>query len=176
MCIVLCTLRITGRLGATFTEEHQHDLGKLLFAFTVFWAYVTFAQYFLIWYSNIPEETAFYNLRNDYGYKNLFTILCYGHFLLPFVVLLIRPMKRKPMPLIIVSVWMLIMHGVDLVYIARPVLTGVGPATYPWIDVAGILGPVCLLMGVAIWKMGRAPLVPLKDPRLHEVLAHKNYV
>ncbi len=176
MCLILCSLRASGRLGKLFTEEHQHDLGKLLFAFTVFWAYVTFCQYFLIWYSNVPEEAAFYNLRNDSGYKSFFQLLCIGHFLVPFVILLIRPIKRNATGLRIVALWMVVMHGVDLVYIARPIVSGVAPGTNAWVDIAGILGPVGLFLGFVVWKMGRAPLVPIKDPRLQEVLAHKNYV
>jgi hypothetical protein len=177
LCVILCSLRISGRLGKTFTDEHQHDLGKLLFAFTVFWAYVTFAQYFLIWYSNIPEETAFYNLRNDGTYKIIFQTLCLGHFLLPFVILLIRPLKRNPHTLRAVALWMIVMHAVDLIYIARPIVRDVVPsASNIWVDIAGILGPTCLFLGCVVWKMGKAPLVPLKDPRLNELLAHKNYV
>jgi hypothetical protein len=176
MCLILCSLRASGRLGKLFTQEHQHDLGKLLFAFTVFWAYVTFAQYFLIWYSNVPEEAAFYNLRNDSAYKSFFQMLCIGHFLVPFVILLVRPIKRSPTGLRIVAAWMVAMHAVDLIYVARPIVSGVLPGTNVWVDIAGILGPVCLFLGFVIWKMGRAPLVPIKDPRLQEVLAHKNYV
>ena len=178
LCIILCSLRISGRLSKVFTEEHQHDLGKLLFAFTVFWAYVTFAQYFLIWYSNVPEETAFYNLRNDHDYQRIFQVLCFGHFLLPFVILLIRRIKRNPLTLLIVAAWMVIMHGVDLIYIARPIVNKEVPffGSQIWVDIFGIFGPVCLFLGFAIWKMGKAPLIPLKDPRLNEVLAHKNYV
>ncbi len=176
ICLILCSLRASGRLGRLFTEEHQHDLGKLLFAFTVFWAYVTFCQYFLIWYSNVPEEAAFYNLRNDSSYKSLFQLLCIGHFLVPFVILLVRPIKRSATGLWIVALWMVVMHGIDLVYIARPIVSGVAPGNNVWVDIAGVLGPTCLFLGFVVWKMGRAPLVPIKDPRLSEVLAHKNYV
>jgi hypothetical protein len=176
LIMILSTLRSTGRLGKMFTEEHQHDLGKLLFAFTVFWAYVTFAQYFLIWYSNVPEESAFYNLRNDKGYEIFFKLLCWGHFLVPFVLLLIRPLKRSAFWLRVVAFWMIIMHGVDLMYIARPIVTGVPFPDHIWVDIAGILGPTCLFVGIWIWKMGQGPLVPIKDPRLQEALAHKNYV
>jgi hypothetical protein len=176
LCMILCTLRATGRLGRMFTEEHQHDLGKLLFAFTVFWAYIAFSQYFLIWYSNVPEETAFFNARNDHGYFGLFVTLCLGHFLVPFVLLLIRPLKRSATGLRIVALWMIIMHGVDLVYIARPIVSGMRLGEHVWVDIAGILGPTCLFLGLLVWKMGQGPLVPIKDPRLQEALAHKNYV
>jgi hypothetical protein len=63
-------LRLTGRLTGVVTDEHYHDLGKLLFAFgACFWAYIAFSQYFLIWYSNIPEETAFYLYRKEGGWQ-----------------------------------------------------------------------------------------------------------
>ena len=71
---------------------------------------------------------------------------------------------------------MIVMHAVDLMYIARPIVTGVAPGEHIWGDIAGIFGPVCLFLGFVVWKMGKAPLIPIKDPRLNEALAHKNYV
>lgn len=176
LIMILVSLRASGRMGPCFTAEHQHDLGKLLLSFTIFWAYVTFCQYFLIWYSNIPEEAAFYNLRKDGGYMPLFVLLCFGHFLVPFLVLLFRDVKRSTLMLRLVAVWMLIMHGCDLFFMVRPIVKSVPVGEHIWIDVFGILGPVSLFLGLVVWKMGRAPLVPIKDPRLDELLAHKNYV
>lgn len=176
LCVILTTLRLSGRLGPTFTQEHQHDLGKLLKAFTVFWAYITFCQYFLIWYSNIPEETAFYNLRNDGGYGPLFWVLAFGHFLAPFLILLFRGIKRNAHALRLVALWMMLMHAVDLFYMVRPQVKSVKVGDNLLIDILGILGPVLLFIGLVVWKMARAPLTPIKDPRLHEVLEHKNYV
>ncbi len=179
LCVVLCTLRIQGKLGPTFTKEHQHDLGKLLFAFTVFWAYITLCQYFLIWYSNIPEETAFYIKRQTGTWRYVSIAIAVGHFAMPFLFLLIRDLKRNAHTLRLVALWMLVMHAVDLIYMVRPVIEkGGGPklGAMAWIDVAGILGPVCLLLGFLVMRIGSTPLVPLKDPRLHEVLTHKNYV
>lgn len=176
LCVVMCTLRIRGKFGATFTQEHQHDLGKLLFAFTVFWAYVTFCQYFLIWYSNIPEESAFYVLRQNGDYMKVFTLLCWGHFVAPFLVLLVRKVKRNAQALRLVALWLLVMHAADLFFMVRPIVKSVPMGSNWWIDALGIAGPVFLFMGLVVWKMGKAPLVPIKDPRLDEVLAHKNYV
>lgn len=176
LCVVMCSLKLRGKFGATFTEEHMHDLGKLLFAFTVFWSYITFCQYFLIWYSNIPEEMAFYNLRKEGGYMPIFTLLCWGHFVAPFLILLIRKVKRNAHTLRLVAIWLLIMNGADLFFMVRPIVTSVPVWSNWWIDVLGIVGPVSLFMGLVVWKIGKAPLVPIKDPRLDEVLAHKNYV
>lgn len=176
MIVVMCSLRASGKYGAAFTKEHQHDLGKLMFAFTVFWAYVTFCQYFLIWYSNIPEETAFYNLRKDGGYMPIFVALCLGHFLIPFVILLVRDVKRNPHLLRLVALWILVMHAADLVFMVRPIVKDAKPGVNLWLDIAGVLGPALFFIGAAVWKMSRGPLIPIKDPRLHEVLGHKNYV
>lgn len=173
--IILGLLRMNGKLEGVVTAEHFHDLGKLLFAFTVFWAYVTFCQYFLIWYSNIPEETAFYNIRLVNGYEKLGLVLCFGHFLIPFVILLFRGVKRNYKLLMLVAAWQLVMHAVDLLYMVRPIAhTRFGE--HIWLDILGLLGPLCIFLGFVAWRVGTAPLVPLKDPRLSEALAHKNYV
>ncbi|MCA9299247.1 MAG: hypothetical protein KDA28_09285, partial [Phycisphaerales bacterium] len=95
MVLIVCMLRLFGRLNGVVTEDHLHELGKLLFAFTVFWAYIGFSQYFLIWYSNIPEETAYYVGRSHGGWGTLGAVLIFGHFALPFVVLLFRGVKRS---------------------------------------------------------------------------------
>ena len=180
--VILTTLRIKGKMGPTFTSEHQHDLGKILFAFTVFWAYVSLSQYFLIWYGNVPEETAFYNIRKTGPYNALTWAICFGHFAVPFLLLLVRDFKRNAHTLRLIALWMLIMHGVDLAFLVSPVINppvnvdGVMHLQKPWLEIFGILGPVCLFMGFVVSRMAAAPLIPIKDPRLDEVLAHKNYV
>ncbi len=174
--VILGLLRMQGKLEGVVTAEHFHDLGKLLFAFTVFWAYVTFCQYFLIWYSNIPEETSFYNLRAHGGYEKLGIILCFGHFIIPFVILLFRGVKRNYKLLMLVALWQLAMHAVDLLYMVRPIVHDTHFGEHIWLDILGLLGPLCIFLGFVAWRVGTAPLVPLKDPRLHEALAHKNYV
>lgn len=174
--LVLGVLRMRGKLEGVVTAEHFHDLGKLLLSFTIFWAYVTFCQYFLIWYSNIPEETAFYNYRAHSGFDKLGIVLCFGHFLIPFVILLFREVKRNYRLLMVVAAWQLVMHAIDLIYMVRPIVHGVGFGEHIWLDILGLLGPLCIFLGFVAWRVGSAPLVPIKDPRLHEALAHKNYV
>ena len=95
--LAIFTIRLStpdGVLNGIATEEHFHDLGKLLFGFTVFWAYIAFSQYFLIWYSNIPEETLFYKHRMESGWMNVSIFLMIGHFAVPFFLLMSRHMKR----------------------------------------------------------------------------------
>lgn len=174
--LVLGVLRMKGKLEGVVTADHFHDLGKLLLSFTIFWAYVTFCQYFLIWYSGIPEETAFYNLRSHSGYDVLGFTLTFGHFIIPFVILLFREVKRNYKLLMAVAAWQLVMHSVDLLFMVRPIVQGVRFGEHVWLDILGLLGPLCIFLGFVAWRVGSAPLVPIKDPRLHEALAHKNYV
>lgn len=93
--LIVGTLVKTGHLKHIVTPEHFHLMGKLMFAFTVFWAYIAFSQYFLIWYANIPEETQFFAIRNTGGWWYASVGLVFLHFLAPFVLLLRRDAKRK---------------------------------------------------------------------------------
>ncbi|MFN7021176.1 MAG: hypothetical protein ACK4WH_07610, partial [Phycisphaerales bacterium] len=174
--VILTTMVLKGKLGPAYTKEHLHDSGKLLFAFTVFWAYISFCQYFLIWYSNIPEETAFYNLRVREAWQPFPMIMIIANFVVPFLLLLIRDMKRNPFVLRLIALWVLGAFTLDLYFIVRPILKDIEPGRDVWLDVLGMLGPVCIFLAVVVRTVCRHPLVPIKDPRLHEVLAHKNYV
>ena len=154
-----------------------------MFGFTVFWAYISFGQYFLIWYGNIPEETAwFLHRKENYGW--LFVTLCLGHFILPFYILLWRPVRRGGAALATVGVWMLVMHGLDLYWVMRPALDiGLGPDAAPaspgatlWLDLAAIFGVMCLFAGVLLHRLPATALIPTRDPRLSESLSHKNYI
>ena len=90
-CLILLMLRRAVKLEGVVTVEHFHDLGKLMFGFTVFWGYIGFSQYFLIWYANIPEETMYFETRKTGGWELLTTVLVFGKFVVPF--LLLRPLR-----------------------------------------------------------------------------------
>jgi hypothetical protein len=166
--LALMTLAIqnTGLLGNVSTVEHRHDIGKLLFGFTVFWAYIAFSQFFLIWYANIPEETIYYKVRWGNSWEPVSLILLFGHFWVPFFLLLSRHAKRSPIGLTIGAVLMLVMHYVDIYWMVMPVLTK--EVSFSWIDIAGLLGPVGILAGWLAIRASRDPLYPLRDPRLPE--------
>ncbi|QOI99547.1 MAG: hypothetical protein HRU70_03255 [Phycisphaeraceae bacterium] len=180
--MILAFLRRSGRLEGVVTVEHFHDLGKLMFAFCVFWAYIAFFQYFLIWYANIPEETAYYIHRKQGGWENLTTLLMIGHFVVPFLILIQRGVKRNPTLLIAMAFWLIFMQVMDIFWMVRPAVYAGAPAdavpgaTALPLDVLGILGPVALFFGLLIRKVVSSPLVPLHDPRMGEALTHKNYV
>lgn len=177
-------LRRAGKLNGLVTSEHFHDLGKLVFAFTVFWGYITFSQYFLIWYSNIPEETAWYTQRQQHGWQWLFVVMTLGHFGLPFLLLIWRKTKRTTMLLCGMGIYMIIMVAMDMVWIIRPMvdIQVAGTPSTPaglsgiWLDLAGFVGVMGIFAGFIALKVAKSPLLPLKDPMLHECMNHKNYV
>jgi len=99
MCVlvlIITALRGAGYFRDIITMEHYHIMGKLMLAFTVFWAYIGFSQYMLIWYANIPEETTWFLRRNTESWAYLNWALVIGHFFIPFVLLLQQPLKKMP--------------------------------------------------------------------------------
>jgi len=164
-----------GKLQNSVTVEHRSDLGKLMFGFTCFWAYMAFSQYLLIWYSNIPEETHWYDIRQNHGWQYVSLALIFGHFVLPFLGLLSRHVKRNINGLRFWAVWLLVMQWIDLYWLAMPALH---PETGPSF---GIVDIGCMVGVVGLWLFGiqklnaDVPLMAVRDPRLPESLAFHNY-
>lgn len=178
LIILLTVLRRAGYLKEVVTVEHYHLMGKLLLAFTIFWAYIAFSQFFLIWYANITEETKFYLTRNT-AYWNIHSIvfLVIGHFFVPFGILLIQGLKKKPVILSAIAAWSLLMHFCDLYWIIIPergpsltngeelILAGnFFTDILAWVAVAGVFG-----FGVMHF-LSKGSLYPCRDPRLDESL------
>lgn len=119
LSIYSLVLRGTGMLGNIITAEHYQDMGKMMFGFVVFWTYIAFSQFMLIWYANIPEETMWYAYRlKDFGTLTYVLVAC--HFVIPFFFLMSRHVKRNPIALFIASVWLLVIHVVDLYWLVMP--------------------------------------------------------
>ncbi len=155
------------------TVEHYHDIGKLLFAFMVFWAYTGFSQYMLIWYANLPEETIYYAHRAEGSWYEIGQLMIVGHFLVPFVFLMSRHMKRNRRTLAIGALILLAIHFIDLHWIVMPTLHHHG-VHLSWVDFATLIGLVGLLLGVVLRNIESTPLVPERDPRLVESLHFHN--
>ncbi len=171
--LIVVTLRRAGLLTNIVGSEHFHDLGKLLFAFTVFWAYIGFSQYFLIWYGNIPEETIFFRHRLVGSWSAVSLLLAAGHFVVPFFFFMPRTIKRKPTLLAAGAAWMLAMHAVDIDWLVMPALHPEGFAIgLP--DVAAFLAVGGWFVAALSWMMQGSPLVPVGDPRLPESLSFEN--
>ena len=141
--------------------SHTGAIGRLLFAFLVFWAYMEFSQGLIIWIANKPGEVPWYVTRGAGAWGSMFAVLLIGHFALPFFVLLAKPLKRKPTPLALVGWWLLLMHYVDIYWIVMPILH---PAfSLHWLDVAAPLAVVGLSTAFAVAR-SRGPIAT-DDPR-----------
>ncbi|MFA7344794.1 MAG: hypothetical protein WC003_10850 [Terrimicrobiaceae bacterium] len=173
LVLLVTALRGAGYFRDIISLEHYHIIGKLMFAFTVFWAYIGFSQYMLIWYANIPEETVYFLRRNTGSWQILSTALVVGHFFVPFLLLLPNPGKRKPAFLCGVAVWILLMHLLDLYVVVLPALHEDGVAV-SWMDFACLAAVGCTLAAVFLKRLGDVPLWPLRDPRLPDSIALKN--
>ena len=173
LSVVAVAMRRAGLLDTVISAEHLHDIGKFLFAFTAFWAYIAFSQFFLVWYANMPEETIWYKARLEGSWKMVSIILMAGHFGVPFLYLMGRAVKRRGWTLAIGGAWLLAMHFLDLYWQVMPTLhpEGVRPSA---LDVAAFVAIGGSFVAAASWLMRRQALVPLRDPRLGESLAFEN--
>ena len=170
LCAILAyRLKQQGKLGPAVNPAHFHDLGKLMFAFVVFWSYIAFSQYMLIWYANMPEETIFFELRQNPTWLFLSVMLLVGHFALPFLGLISRIPKLRPALLSLLAVWVLAIHWFDLFYLVVPNSRPDGPA-FSLMDFTCFVGIGGLFLAVLIWRLAGVSLVPVKDPRLQESL------
>jgi hypothetical protein len=174
LILTTLSLRSAGLLGNSVTVEHYHDLGKLQFGFLVFWAYIAFSQFFLIWYSNIPEEVAFYHRRwTDGGgtWQGISIALVLVHFVVPFALLLSRNTKRKLGVLALGATIILAMHVVELYWIILPNY-GDGHLNPTLSDLGALLFVGGVYLAVVFKAMTSHPLVPVGDPRLARSLHH----
>ncbi len=173
--ITLAALYLRGKeiLEDVITLEHYHDLGKLLFAFTVFWAYIAFSQFMLIWYGNLPEETIFFHHRWVGSWKMVSMVILFGHFVVPFLALLTRAAKRNLLNLKVMSIWLLLMHWVDMYWLILPNLYPHG-ARVSWLDLSTMLG----IGGIVVWlfwaRLRSQALIPLNDPKLAASVQFEN--
>ena len=173
LSVVTVAMRSAGLLETVVSAEHLHDVGKFLFAFTAFWAYIAFSQFFLVWYANMPEETIWYKARLEGSWKMVSIFLMAGHFGAPFLYLMGRSVKRKGATLALGGAWLLAMHFVDIYWQVMPTLhpEGVRPSA---LDVAALVTVGGCFVAAASWLLRRQALVPVRDPRLAESLAFEN--
>ncbi|MBI2565414.1 MAG: hypothetical protein HYV63_00090 [Candidatus Schekmanbacteria bacterium] len=174
MILLVLALDRSRLLGNAVSIEHVHDLGKMLFAFVAFWAYIAFSQFMLIWYANLPEETIWYSQRWDNSWRGISIFLAVGHFIVPFFFLLSRAIKRNRTLLACGAAWMLFIHLVDVHWLVMPTHHREG-FHFSLMDPAAILfvgGLFLVVLGLGLKKQA---LVPLKDPRLSESLAFENF-
>ena len=162
-------LQRTGALSGVVHTRQIHDIGMLLFTFTVFYAYIHFSQYFLIWNAAIPEETFYYVKREFGSWWEIGLILVFGHFFLPFL-LLLRIDAKLSLPLMIpLCIWAWMMHFCDMSFNIMPLIHPHGFVLH-WMDIACMAFFAGALSLVFIKFFNSHPPYPLKDPRLGEAL------
>jgi hypothetical protein len=158
---------------STFVHrEHFHDLGKLMLAFVMFWAYVSFSQYLIIWSGNLPEEIPWYlrRLNGGWGWFGVAMILL--HFLLPFLLLLPANANRNPRILLGVAGLVVAMRLLDVFWYIRPATSPAGHFSLNWMDVAAPVAVLGLWLFVFLGQLVRRPLLPIHDPEFREALEH----
>jgi hypothetical protein len=174
--LVSYSLKEEGITKGTITVEHFHDMGKLLFGFLIFWAYITFSQFLLIWYAALPEETTFYHHRWDVGpWAAVSLSLLFLHFIVPFFFLLSRNIKRRIQLLRLAAVWLIVMHVVEMYWLVMPNYNhGLIDAGNIWIDAVALLAVVGLYLAAVFHRMTKFPVVAVNDPRLPRSIAFEN--
>ncbi len=174
LILITLMLKRSGLLGDAVNVEHYHDMGKLLFGWIVFWSYIAFAQFFLIWYSNIPDEVAFYHQRwDDNGgtWKGISLALVAMHFFVPFWFLMSRNIKRRLPLLAVGATCMVIMHVVEVYWVVMP---NFGPLEPNVVDLGCLLGVMGIYLSAVLYGMRDVALVPVGDPRLSRALHFEN--
>ncbi|RYZ00690.1 MAG: quinol:cytochrome C oxidoreductase [Chitinophagaceae bacterium] len=153
------------------TKEHLQDLGKFMFAFSIFWTYLWYSQFMLIWYANIPEETIYFKPRVHGAYRWMFFLNLIINFLAPLLILMKRGSKRNYGTITMMAVLILFGHWLDFYQMVMP---GVSEDHVPNMlyDLGIALGFVGLIMFVTSRSLAKAPLYARNHPFLKESVVH----
>jgi hypothetical protein len=180
--ITVALLQKAGYMKSVVSPEHFHIKGKLMLAFTIFWGYIAFSQYFLIWYANITEETKYFLIRNTEGWNIAMIFLVFFHFAIPFVILLQAWLKRNPFTLTLMAAYTLVMHVVDHYLIVIPErsisLMNILPGTFGdvttvvpgafWGDILAFVAVGSGFLFFYLRSLEQNSLYPHRDPRILE--------
>ena len=151
-------------------EEHIHDLGKFMFAFSIFWAYLWFSQYMLIWYANMPEETEYFQPRVWGEWRPIFFLNLIINFILPLLLLMKRDTKRNYTSVTYIAILIIFGHWLDFFQMVMP--GTVKELNFPWYELGLGLGFIGVIIFVVINQLAKAPLVPKNHPYLKESIIH----
>ena len=145
---------------------HFHDLGNLLLAFVMLWAYVSFSQFLIVWSGNLPEETPYYLARLGTGWQAMAVVLVAFHFAVPFLVLLSRRRKRRPGSLALIALGLLVLRFVDYYWLVAPAFAHGGQPHFHWMDLAAPIAIGALWIWLFVRNLRGRPLVSLQDAKL----------
>ncbi len=169
ICLFVLYLKSQGYMHHV-TSNHLHDLGKFIFAFSIFWTYLWFSQFLLIWYANLPAEVEYYQVRWKY-FKVLWVINLLVNIVIPFLFLMTRDAKRQVRILTVVGVIVCVGHWIDVFMMTEPGIVGknwhIG-----FIEIGTMLGFLGLFIYVVLNQLSKAALVPKNNPMLVETLHH----
>jgi hypothetical protein len=159
--------------GGKLTPNHFHALGRLLFAFTVFWAYNAFFQAMLIRIANKPEEVTYYISRVHGAWAVFVVILILGHFAAPFLLLLLRRPKFQPRVMAVAGWWLVAMHAIDVYWLVIPSHVQ-GDQVFSWLDLAALAAVIGTAVAVSALRQHGKPIVPLGDPFIDQGAAYRS--
>jgi hypothetical protein len=163
--VVLALLGRTEPLSQALRPTDVHDLGKLMLAFLLLWAYVSFSQFLIIWSGNLPDEISWYRVRLDEGWGRVGLFLVLFHLAVPFLLLLSRELKRNLRRLGFLAAGLLGARVVDLYWLVGPELHLQGVAVH-WMDAAASAAVGGLWLAAFAWQLKGRPLLPQADPDL----------
>lgn len=169
--VLVVILDHRGALRGLLRHSHYHSLGKLLLAFTCFWAYIAFSQLLLIWIANLPHEVPWYIVRWDGPWQVLAILLMVGHFAVPFFLLLSKPLKMRPRALAIIALLILGMHWVDIYWFVMPRYQP-GPLRIHFTDLSSFVGIGGIAIAFSAWVLQKASLIPERDPYIDDSLRY----
>jgi len=152
-------------------KEHVHDLGKLMFAFSIFWTYVWFAQFMLIWYANIPEETTYFKIRMQGPYSVIWFAVFIICFIMPILILMSRPSKRNYFTVTFIAMVIIFGHWLDFYQMIMPGTLG-AHWHIDWYEIGILAGFIGVMMISVATTLSKASLVPSNNPFLKETVLH----
>ncbi len=174
MIAVVVLLARAEPFSGVLQKRHLHDLGKLLLAFVMLWAYFDFSQLLIIWSGNQPEEISFYRTRLYGQWGVVAVIVLVFHFFVPFFLLLSQDVKRNAKLLPRIAVWLIFMRLVDLFWMTRPEFTP-SRAVPTWLDIVLPIALGGLWLAFFAFNLKQLPLLPVGDPKLEEAIEHHEH-
>jgi len=170
LALLVHIARAGGRLPCEVGVAHCLALGRLLFAAVCLWAYIAVSQLIIVWSADLPREAAFYVPRARGGWRYLAALLIFGHFVVPFLLLLSRKWKESSGFLAGVGAWIAAMHAIDLYWLMVPSAC----VTPSILDTGPFLLLAALAVLIGALRSGNEPLVPLHDPELARSLGYQS--
>ncbi len=174
MALVVATIVLLSKfepIASIITKRHLHDMGKLLLAFTMLWAYLSFSQLILIWSGNLPEEITWYIDRLNGGWQYVGAILLIFHFGFPFLMLLSQALKKNPKTIQMIAIYVIFVRIIDVFWLVEPNFSG-SHFQLHWLDVVAPIGIGGLWLAYFFRNLSERPILPLNAPDLEKALNH----